>query len=77
MSLDQILAGLSAWRPRLLARHNRGIARMQFALAGINAQINRDHPNGIAESFVALGGDSITDRRRKQDFDRVSGAGIR
>ena len=62
----------SAWRPLLLARHNRGIARIQFALAGINAHINRDLPDGIVQSFAALGGDPITDRVRKQDFDRVN-----
>jgi hypothetical protein len=62
----------SAWQPLLLARHNRGVARLQFALAGINAHINRDLPDGIVQSFAALGGDPITDRIRKQDFDRVN-----
>ena len=62
----------SAWQPLLLARHRRGIGRLQFALAGINAHINRDLPDGIVQSFAALGGDPITDRIRKQDFDRVN-----
>ena len=62
----------SAWRPLLLARHTPGIARLQFALAGINAHINRDLPDGIVQSFVALGGDPISDRIRRQDFDRVN-----
>lgn len=70
--LADVDAAPSAWRPLLLARHHRGIARIQFALAGINAHINRDLPDGIVESFVALGGDPITDRLRKQDFDRVN-----
>src|SRR5262245_14169116 len=70
--LADVDAAPSAWRPLLVARHNRGIARIQFALAGINAHINRDLPDGIVESFVALGGDPITDRIRKQDFDRVN-----
>jgi len=70
--LADVEAAPSAWRPLLLARHTRGIARLQFALAGINAHINRDLPDGIVQSFVALGGDPITDRARKQDFDRVN-----
>jgi hypothetical protein len=70
--LADVAAAPSAWQPLLLARHNPGIARLQFALAGINAHINRDLPNGIVESFAALGGDPISDRPRKADFDRVN-----
>ena len=47
----------SAWRPLLRARHTPGIARIQFALAGMSAHINRDLPEGIVESFRILGGD--------------------
>ena len=65
-------AAPSAWRPLLQERHTRGIARIQFALAGMNAHINRDLPDGIVQSFVALGGDPITDDRREQDFDSVN-----
>jgi hypothetical protein len=62
----------SAWRPLLQARHSSGIARIQFALAGMNAHINRDLPDGIVQSFLTLGGDPITDDGREQDFDRVN-----
>src|SRR5215211_3310272 len=61
-------AAPSAWRPLMRARHNRAITRIQFALAGMNAHINRDLPDGIVQSFRALGGDPITDRTREQDF---------
>ena len=61
-----------AWRPLLEARHTGGIARIQFALAGMNAHINRDLPAGIVESFLALGGDPITDEGREQDFTSVN-----
>jgi hypothetical protein len=61
-----------AWRPLLRARHAPGIARIQFALAGMNAHINRDLPDGIVQSFKALGGDPITDDRRERDFDSVN-----
>jgi hypothetical protein len=59
-------------RSLLQARHTTGIARIQFALAGMNAHINRDLPDGIVQSFLALGGDPITDDRREQDFESVN-----
>ena len=62
----------AAWRPLLEARHERGIARIQFALAGMNAHINRDLPEGIVQTFRALGGSPLTDRGRRQDFDSVN-----
>ena len=62
----------SAWRPLLRARSSRGIARLQFALAGMNAHINRDLPQGIVQVFETLGGDPTTDQARRQDFDSVN-----
>jgi hypothetical protein len=67
-----IAAAPSAWRPLLRARNTAGIARIQFALAGMNAHINRDLPDGIVQSFLALGGDPIADDLREQDFDSVN-----
>lgn len=66
-------AAPSAWRPLLESRSTRGIARLQFALAGMNAHINRDLPEGIIRSFTALGGDPLTADEREQDFDSVNG----
>jgi Family of unknown function (DUF5995) len=62
----------SAWRPLLRARSSGGIARLQFALAGMNAHINRDLPQGIVQVFEALGGDPTADQARRQDFDSVN-----
>ena len=62
----------SAWRPLLRARSHRGIARLQFALAGMNAHINRDLPQGIVQVFSSLGGDPSSDQARRQDFDSVN-----
>lgn len=61
-----------AWRPLLRARTTPRIARLQFALAGMNAHINRDLPLGIVRVFEALGGDPTTDALRRQDFDSVN-----
>jgi hypothetical protein len=65
-------AAPSAWRPLLRARNSGGIARIQFALAGMNAHINRDLPDGIVRSFVATGGSPLTDHDRERDFDSVN-----
>jgi len=62
----------SAWCPFLRARQNCGIARLQFALAGMNAHINRGLPQGIVQVFEALGGDPTSDEARRQDFDSVN-----
>lgn len=71
--LGGVEAAPSAWRPLLRERNTAGIARIQFALAGMNAHINRDLPDGIVRSFAALGGDPLTDQIREQDFERVNG----
>jgi hypothetical protein len=55
----------------LRARRNYGIARLQFALAGMNAHINSDLPQGTLQVFEALGGDLTSNERRRQDFDSV------
>ena len=66
--LTSAAAAPAAWRPLLEARQTAGIARIQFALAGMNAHINRDLPDGIVRSFVAMGGIPLTDRVREHDF---------
>ena len=71
-ALTDIGAAPSAWRPLFETRSVPGIARIQFALAGMNAHINRDLPDGIVQSFVALGGDPITDELRLKDFDSIN-----
>lgn len=63
----------AAWRPVLRARAARGVARLQFALAGMNAHINRDLPQGVVLAFSAHGGNPVTDLVRRADFERVNG----
>jgi hypothetical protein len=62
----------AAWRPLFQSRHDRGIARLQFALAGMNAHINRDLPAGIVESYVELGGEPTEVDPRHADFVAVN-----
>jgi hypothetical protein len=63
-----------AWRPLLRARHERKLARIQFALAGMNAHINHDlaialdrmvEPDG---DFPERGGARYTDFTRVNDI---------
>jgi hypothetical protein len=65
-------AAPSAWQPVLDARADRRIARLQFALAGMNAHINRDLPVGIVSVFTDLGGDPTAAAARKADFDAIN-----
>ena len=62
-----------AWRPLFHARQQPNIARIQFALAGMNAHINRDLPDGIVKSFLAVGGSPTKTDARHDDFERVNG----
>jgi hypothetical protein len=62
----------SAWRPLLEARQAAGITRIRFAIAGMNAHINRDLPDGIVQCFTQLGGDPVSDVAREQDFTRIN-----
>jgi hypothetical protein len=61
-----------AWRPLFHARRQRGVASLQFALAGMNAHINRDLPDGIVATFRIMGGAPQDGDRRHEDFLRVN-----
>lgn len=43
-----------AWAPLVEARRRRGIAPIQFALAGMNAHINRDLPVALGDTWRRL-----------------------
>jgi hypothetical protein len=62
----------AAWRPLLDCRHRPGIARLQFALAGMNAHNNRDLAAGIVQVFARLGGDPASAEARRRDFDSLN-----
>ena len=60
----------SAWRPLIRARSSGRIARLQFALAGMNAHINRDLPRGSCRFLKR----SAAIRRRIRRAGRTSTA---
>jgi hypothetical protein len=61
-----------AWQPLFAARHDPKLARVQFALAGMNAHINRDLPVALARMAAAEGGFPSNDGAGYRDFLRVN-----
>ena len=62
----------AAWRPLLECRRKTGIRPIQFALAGMNAHINRDLPYGIVEAYRLTDGAPEQSSARYSDFDKVN-----
>ena len=62
-----------AWRPLFSARSAPRVLPLQFALAGMDAHINRDLPAGLVTVFDELGGSPLDRGGRRDDFVRVNG----
>jgi hypothetical protein len=60
-----------AWVPLFAQRSARGVAPLQFALAGMNAHINRDLPVALVATCRELGLDLRESSREHGDFERV------
>ena len=56
----------------LRGRSTRGIAPLQFALAGMNAHINRDLPVALVTTWADTRIDSGVGSRQHADFERVN-----
>lgn len=65
-------AAPAAWRPLFECRAQSGIHAIQFALAGMNAHINRDLPQGIVATYLTLGGKPEQASERYHDFTSVN-----
>ncbi|HSY25799.1 MAG TPA: DUF5995 family protein [Polyangiaceae bacterium] len=61
-----------AWAPLFSARARSDIAPLQFALAGMNAHINRDLPVGLVQTFTALGVEMTRPSVQATDYDKVN-----
>jgi hypothetical protein len=61
-----------AWVPLFEARSRGGIAPVQFALAGMNAHINRDLPVALVETWQALRMEPRRGSAHHRDFGRVN-----
>jgi Family of unknown function (DUF5995) len=60
-----------AWIPLFAQRSRRGIAPLQFALAGMNAHINRDLPVALVTTCRELGLDLREGSPEHADYERV------
>jgi hypothetical protein len=61
-----------AWVPLFEARATRGIAPLQFALAGMNAHINRDLPVALVTTWARTGIEPGVGSPQHGDFERVN-----
>jgi hypothetical protein len=62
----------SAWVPLFDERSRRGVTPLQFALAGMNAHINRDLPVALVTTCRELGLDLREGSPEQADFERVN-----
>jgi len=62
----------SAWRPLFECRRQPGILAIQFALAGMNAHINRDLPAAVVATYLATGGAPGEGGARYNDYRTVN-----
>jgi hypothetical protein len=62
-----------AWEPLLEARSRPGVLPIQFALAGMNAHINRDLPFALVETWAALDLEPRRGSDQHEDFTRLNG----
>jgi hypothetical protein len=60
-----------AWAPLFEARGRRGVLALQFALAGMNAHINRDLPLALVATCEERGVDLRAGSPRHRDFRRI------
>ncbi len=62
-----------AWLPLFEARSRRGVAPLQFALAGMNAHINRDLPVALVATCDEFGLHPEHSSVQHEDFERING----
>jgi hypothetical protein len=70
--LKDLSATPHAWLPLFESRSRRGIAPLQFALAGMNAHINRDLPVALVSTCRDLGIDLEEGSPQHHDFETVN-----
>jgi hypothetical protein len=61
----------AAWAPLVEARGRSDVFPLQFALAGMNAHINRDLPVALVETCEKLGVDLRASSPQRRDFRRI------
>jgi hypothetical protein len=62
-----------AWKPLFMSRFEKGIAPVQFALAGMNAHINHDLSIAVVDTCAERGTKPTDDGPEHQDYQSVDG----
>jgi len=62
----------ACWAPLFDARHDRRIAPLQFAVAGMNAHIGHDLALGVIDTSQSLGVEPTGDSPQHQDYNAVN-----
>jgi hypothetical protein len=62
-----------AWAPLFESRAKRGVAPIQFALAGMNAHINNDLPWALLQAWEEFGVEPEHGTAEHRDFELVNG----
>ena len=61
-----------AWRPLLVNRNRADVARIRFALTGMNAHINHDLPLAVVDTFRQSGTPFAPDGVLHRDYEQVN-----
>jgi hypothetical protein len=61
-----------AWVPLFERRYRKGVARVQFGMAGMSAHINRDLPVAVVRTCEARGVVPHNDTNQHADYERVN-----
>ena len=61
-----------AWEPIFGARAYTSVAPLQFAIAGLNAHVNRDLAHGLCAGWIAADGEPEPTGPRAQDYRRLN-----
>jgi hypothetical protein len=71
-SVDQPATASPAWQPLFERRHDRGIAPLQFAMAGLNAHVGAELPVGLSEEARRRGIDLAHADAEHADWTKVN-----
>jgi uncharacterized protein DUF5995 len=64
--------GPPCWEPLFQARDRRGVLPFQYALAGINAHINRDLPVALVTTFIELNRAPVREGPEHADYLKIN-----
>src|SRR4051812_14955957 len=71
-SVERPASAPRAWQPLFERRHDRGVAPLQFAMAGLNAHVGAELPVGLADAARTLDIDLARARAEHDDWTKVN-----